>query len=180
MAKRGPSTARGKAAVRISAVKHGLRSGVPVIPPFESFDDWQDFRDGIIASYEPQGRLETELAQRIASLLWRLKRAVNYETEMTAHNIDDIPEDLAESATFRERFLKIPAQESVTMDRIDEMISGRMLASRDALEKVMRYESHLHRHWLQTHHELEAIQARGKGERVSSLTRIDVAGPPLA
>jgi len=180
MARRGPNTPRGKAASSSNAVKHGLRSGAPVIPELESFDDWEDFRDGIIASYEPEGRLETELAQRIASLLWRMKRAVNYETEMIAHNLDDIPDDLAESAAFAEQFPRVHARGGVTMDKVDVMVSARMLPSGGAMEKVMRYESHLHRHWLQTHHELEAIQARRKGERASPLTRIDVAGPPLS
>jgi len=151
---------------------------VPVIPPFESFDDWEDFRGGIIASYGPEGRLETELAERIASLLWRIKRAVNYETEMTAHNLDDIPEDLATSARYGEKALGIPREQIITMDKIDVMVSGRMLPSQRALEKVMRYESHLHRQWVQTHHELEAIQARRKGERLSPPARLDVSGPP--
>jgi len=67
MVKRGPNTADGKAASSQNAVKHGLRSGVPVIPGFESFEEWEDFRDGIISSYAPEGRLETELAERSAS-----------------------------------------------------------------------------------------------------------------
>jgi len=43
------------------------------------------------------------------------------------------------------------------------------------LEKVMRYEGHLHRQLLQTLHELEAMQARRAG-RSAPLARLDVQG----
>ena len=43
------------------------------------------------------------------------------------------------------------------------------------LEKVMRYEGHLHRQLLQTLHELEAMQARRAG-RPAPLARLDVQG----
>jgi len=178
MGKTGPKTAAAKAAVRHNAVKHGLRSDAPVIPEFESFEEWEQFRDGIIAHYAPEGRLEAMLAERVASLLWPLNRAARWETEMTAHNLDDIPDDLATAAGYGERALGIPREKSITMDKIDMMVSRRMLPSKDAMERVIRYESHLHRQWVQTHHELEAIQARRKGERISSLTRIDVAASP--
>ena len=137
MAKRGPGTARGKLAFSRNAVKHGLRSDAPVIPGFESFEEWEEFRDGIIASYEPEGSLEIELAERIASLLWRLKRAVRWETEMTAHHLDDIPDDLAVSAAYGAK-IGIPTEESITMDKIDVMVSRRMLPSKDAMERVIR------------------------------------------
>ena len=40
----------------------------------------------------------------------------------------------------------------------------RMLPKEEALERVLRYEAHLHRQLLQTMHELEALQARRRGE----------------
>jgi len=62
MARRGPNTARGKAASSRNAVKHGLRSDAPVIPELESFDDWERHRAGLVASFEPDGAFETFLA----------------------------------------------------------------------------------------------------------------------
>lgn len=144
MGKRGPTSDRGRAAVRHNAVKHGLRSGDPVIPGFESFDEWESFRDGIIASYGPEGELETENARRIASLLWRLRRAGRYETEMTAHFLDDIPDDLAIAAEYGEK-LGVPREDSITMDKIDKLVSTRLLPSKDTMERIIRYESHLRR-----------------------------------
>ena len=174
----GPKTPAGKAVAGLNAVKHGLRSDAPVIPGLESFEEWERFRDGIIASYAPEGELETENARRIASLLWRLRRAERYETEMIAHNLDDIPDDLSLAAQYGEK-LGVPREDTMTMDQIGVMMSTRLLPAKEDMEKVMRYEAHLHRMYIQLHHELEAIQARRKGERVSSLTRIDVAASPL-
>src|SRR3990172_6209195 len=138
MAQRGPGTARGKAASSHNAVKHGLRSDAPVIPEFESFDEWESFRDGIVAGYQPEGRLETELAGRSALLLWRLKRVVRYETEMTAHYLDDIPEDMAKAAGYAERALKIPLEVTITQDAVDKQFSRRLLPSEQTLERIMR------------------------------------------
>ena len=45
------------------------------------------------------------------------------------------------------------------------------------LERVTRYEAHLHRQLLQTMHELEALQARKKGQ-ATPLARLDVNGGP--
>lgn len=137
-------------------------------------------RDGIIASFEPEGHFETLLAERIASLLWRLNRAVRYETEITAHNIDDIPEDMAPQAAYGERALGIPPEETITLEEIDKLVSRRMLPSRDTMEKIMRCEAHLRRQFLQILHELESRQARRKGERPSPLARLDVSGSPFA
>ena len=61
MARRGPNTERGKAAARVNAVKHGLRSNAPVIPELESFEDWDRHRAAIVASWEPKGGFENFL-----------------------------------------------------------------------------------------------------------------------
>src|SRR6266508_5591624 len=96
----GPKTPAGKAAASQNAVKHGLRSGAPVIPGIEDLDEWERFRDGIIASYAPEGGLETELAEESASLRWRIRRASRYETEMTDQYLQEIPDYMAEAAAY--------------------------------------------------------------------------------
>jgi hypothetical protein len=63
---------------------------------------------------------ETSLAERIASLSWRLNRAPRFEVEMTAHHIDAIPDDLADTASYGEK-LGVPREETVSMDRIGEL-----------------------------------------------------------
>lgn len=53
----------------------------------------------------------------------------------------------------------------------------RILPPPEALEKIMRYESHLHRLYMQTTHELEAMQARRRGES-APLARLDITSGP--
>src|SRR6059036_1610031 len=102
MVRRGPNTERGKAASSRNAIKHGLRSDAPVIPEIESFEDWERHRAAIIVSWEPEGGFEAFLGERIASLSWRLIRVPRYETEMSAHSLDDIPDDLAPAIHYGE------------------------------------------------------------------------------
>jgi len=58
---------------------------------------------------------------------------------------------------------------------LDHMRRERLLPNEDTLNKVIRYEAHLHRQLLQTMHELEALQARRQG-RQTPLARVDVQG----
>ena len=163
----------------MNALKHGLRSGVPVIPGFESFEDWESHRAGLMAAIEPEGALETAHAERIASLYWRLQRVPRYETEMMTHSLDSIAEDLEPVVRYGEA-LGIVRTEAEQLDNIARQASRRQLPSSDDLEKILRYEAHLHRQLHQTLHELEALQARRKGERPSPLARLDVMQSPAS
>jgi len=62
---------------------------------------------------------------------------------------------------------------------IAERQHGRLLPPDSELAVIMRYGSHLHRQWVQTLHELEALQARRRGER-PHLARLDISAPPLS
>jgi hypothetical protein len=84
----GPKTARGKGTAKMNAVSHGLRSLSPVLPD-ERPKDWNDHRKGIVVALAPVGTLEAELAERVALLMWRLRRVVRYETAVTCAGIDN-------------------------------------------------------------------------------------------
>lgn len=71
----GPRTLAGKARSSRNATRHGLTSRAVVLPTVESADDWAAHRDAIVASLTPMGALEAELAERVAVLTWRLRRA---------------------------------------------------------------------------------------------------------
>jgi hypothetical protein len=79
----GPRTDAGKAVAKLNALSHGLRSASPVVPG-ERPEEWEVFRDGIAATLGPVGELEAELADRVASLAWRLRRVTAYETGVTS------------------------------------------------------------------------------------------------
>ncbi len=76
----GPSTEDGKRRSRQNAVRHGL-SAETVVEIVEDIDDYRDFEAAIIADYDARTAVERELVLRLASLLWRLRRATMIETE---------------------------------------------------------------------------------------------------
>ena len=83
----GPKTPQGKARVRLNAVRSGIHAMAPVIPG-ERIEDWDAHRAGILASVEPENYLQTYLAERMASLSWRLNRVTRADTaECTRANL---------------------------------------------------------------------------------------------
>ena len=88
----GPKTTEGKANSAQNALRHGLRSDLPVLPG-ESPEDWEAHRAGVVRSLAPAGALESELACRVALCLWRLRRVAAYETGVTAAGLEEAAED---------------------------------------------------------------------------------------
>jgi hypothetical protein len=79
----GPRSPLGKAIVGQNPARHGLYSASPVIHGLESPAAWEQHRCSTIASCAPVGQLETDLAERVALILWRLKRITRYERDVT-------------------------------------------------------------------------------------------------
>src|SRR6202165_1172254 len=77
----GPSTEEGKHRTRRNAVRHGLCAET-VIEIVEDIDDYRAFEAAVIADYDAQTAVERELVLRLASLLWRLRRATAIETDL--------------------------------------------------------------------------------------------------
>jgi hypothetical protein len=75
----GPKTEKGKLRSRRNAIRHGLTAET-VVGIIESAEDYKRFEDTIRADFNPQSSLERELVARLASLLWRLRRATAIET----------------------------------------------------------------------------------------------------
>jgi hypothetical protein len=75
----GPTTEEGKQRSRCNAVRHGLAAET-VIGALEDTEDYKAFEAAIIADYDAQSAVERELVLRLASLLWRLRRATTMET----------------------------------------------------------------------------------------------------
>jgi hypothetical protein len=75
----GPKTEAGKEVSRCNAVRHGLTAET-VIGVLEDAEDYKAFEAAVIADYDAQSAVERELVLRLASLLWRLRRATAMET----------------------------------------------------------------------------------------------------
>jgi hypothetical protein len=77
----GPNTEDGKRRSRRNALRHGL-SAETVVEIVEDIDDYKGFEAAVIADYDAHTAVERELVLRLASLLWRLRRATAIETEL--------------------------------------------------------------------------------------------------
>jgi len=75
----GPRTEAGKRRSRRNAVRHGLTAET-VIDTLEDAADYKAFERAIKSDYSPQTAIEGQLVTRLASLLWRLRRAVIIES----------------------------------------------------------------------------------------------------
>jgi hypothetical protein len=75
----GPATEEGKRRSRQNAVRHGLTAET-VIDALEDAEDYAAFEMAVTADYDAQSAVERELVLRLASLLWRLRRATAIES----------------------------------------------------------------------------------------------------
>jgi hypothetical protein len=77
----GPRTDEGKRRSRRNAFRHGLTAET-VIEGLENTQDYRAFEATIIADYDARTAVERELVLRLASLLWRIRRATGIETDL--------------------------------------------------------------------------------------------------
>ena len=79
----GPRTQQGKARSRLNSRKHGLTAKMLVIAG-EQADDFDELRTALTGEHDPQSALEYELVERLAVILWRLRRAPFFEATILA------------------------------------------------------------------------------------------------
>ena len=75
----GPITEEGKRKSRQNAVRHGLTAET-VIDSLEDAEDYAAFELAVTSDYDADSAVERELVLRLASVLWRLRRATSIET----------------------------------------------------------------------------------------------------
>jgi hypothetical protein len=75
----GPVTEEGKKRSRQNALRHGLTAET-VIDALEDAEDYAAFELAVTSDYDAQSAVERELVLRLASLLWRLRRATAIES----------------------------------------------------------------------------------------------------
>ena len=87
----GPITEEGKQRSRCNAVRHGLTAET-AMGALEDAEDYKAFEAAITADYDAQAAVERELVLRLASLLWRLRRATTMETGLFEIQADKLSE----------------------------------------------------------------------------------------
>ena len=125
----GPRTEAGKQASRCNAVRHGLTAET-VITALEDAEDYRAFEAAITADYDAQSAVERELVLRLASILWRLRRATMMETglfEIQADHLQNYWEnrqllsdsrDVIHSVEFARCFLRLANLPNFVLDRL--------------------------------------------------------------
>jgi hypothetical protein len=89
-----------------------MRASCLAIPGLEQLQDWEAHRRQCIRDLAPTNYLEMVLADRVASLLWRLRRVVRYESEVIAIAVKKTEETREEADDF---------MGSVTVEGLDDM-----------------------------------------------------------
>ena len=178
----GPTSEEGKQQSRRNAVRHGLTAET-VIGALEDAEDYMAFEAAIIADYDAESAVERELVLRLASLLWRLRRATTMET-----GLFDIQAVEAESR--KSLYALFRRTDSADCDRApDNLTSTRRAASSSApnsadpsadlascflglanlpshaLDRLSRYEAILWRQARQTVFALDALGRRRPQDR---------------
>src|SRR3954465_2643558 len=87
----GPTSSEGKQRSRCNAVRHGLTAET-VIGALEDAEDYKAFEATITADCDAQSAVERELVLRLASVLWRLRRATSMETGLFDIQADHLRE----------------------------------------------------------------------------------------
>jgi hypothetical protein len=142
----------------------------------ETVESWEAHRQGIVDNIDPEGPLEEELANRLATVLWRLRRVTRYETAVINFQVAETKSDLYQGDLyFAPNKAEIPQPNPLLITIHKE----RRVIPIDDADNIMKYEAHLHRQSFQLLHEIEAMQARRRGEP-TPLARLDISSPPLS
>jgi len=195
----GPRTSAGKAKVSANALRHGLTAR-DVILPNENPEDFDAFRAELLTSLDPQGALESWLAEKIVADAWRLGRVPRFESALYTRGSKELLVRQAEEL--------VRGYESTEKDRVLTSLEHKKVAARDrqahqdaekslsraraelddssfnitrVLEmspepflNLWRHEAALGRSLLRNMHELERLQAKRAGEHVPVPAVVDV------
>jgi hypothetical protein len=143
----GPITVAGRAQSKRNALKHGLTARDVTVDDEEA-SKFEAFRDDMVQDLAPEGALEEELAQRVATCLWRLRRVPRVEAAIAAAD-GQLPSLLGRPAAY-------------------EFMSG------ESGQHLIRYEITIDRSLQGALHELHRLQARRRGEAVAAPIAVDV------
>ena len=185
----GPKTPEGKAAVRLNANKHGLRSQ-EVLLPGEDEEALKELDENLRAELQPVGELENLFVDGIVAAHWRLRRLRRVEAgifswelygelreraQEEAHTyewsaLDDAlrsPEQITDEQKHQEALSK--AQEMKAKQDAETATLGRTFIrdadQANAFSKLSRYETAIWRSLYKALHELQRLQAARHTER---------------
>jgi hypothetical protein len=152
----GPVSEEGKAISSLNALKHGLFAREAVLSG-ESEDKLIELGKNLRKDLKPATELERVLVDTIATVIWRLRRAVAAEKASMELELSD---------------------SGISFDRTDQEKNWRkykdMVAS-SSVERISKYENSLLKNFYQALHELQRLQAARTGGTVSAPSAIDIS-----
>src|SRR5580704_11991936 len=101
----GPKTEEGRKRSRTNALRHGLTGQVNTMTD-EDRVAHDKFSDALIQNLAPEGAMEIQLAQRVATDSWRLNRASAIEDNLFALGLDDNDDQVGDALTTARVFTK--------------------------------------------------------------------------
>ncbi len=116
----GPKSRKGKAAVALNGVCHGLRSTNPVLPGLEKEEDWESHRKAMIDQLAPVGAIEYAFAEKIALGFWRLGRSVTAESRLYSQIREEAFFSGLRDAAWREGYSKGNEPGELILDKLEE------------------------------------------------------------
>jgi hypothetical protein len=174
----GPRSEIGKQRSRRNAFRHGL-AAESVVTAFEDQAAYRKFERVILADYAAETAMERGLVTRLASLLWRLRRAVAIESGLFQiqgqivrdHRLTNDRGNTSDPLSIFHAMLKFhrdQTSENITLDSDNQAIDPAELAAcflrlekfnNGMLDLVGRYEARLWRQLAQTIVILESMRS---------------------
>ncbi|CAA9383576.1 MAG: hypothetical protein AVDCRST_MAG01-01-112 [uncultured Rubrobacteraceae bacterium] len=200
----GPKTPEGKDAVRLNAVRHGLRAE-EILLPGEDEEALGELGERLRAELQPVGELENLLVDRIISAYWRLRRTGRVEAGIFAWERSEETAERAEREAhgYESHFgdFLIESDTTITDEKKHEEALSRARRMRseqedetallgrtfardadraNAFSKLSRYETSIERQIYRALHELERRQAARSGAAPTppQVVDVDVSGLP--
>ncbi len=153
----GPTTPQGLTVSSRNALRHGLSaSAAPALPavspvlPTESAADYQTLLHSYLSEFSPQGLLETELVETMATARWRLRRVSTIETTLLAIEMDRCAEYIDRSFEDRDSPATPDERLAWTFHRV---------AEKPSLNLLLRYEATLTRTYARALKQLQQLQS---------------------
>lgn len=186
----GPRSLAGKGRSQFNAVQHGLTARHALLPG-ENRAEFEECRRAVRDSLRPNGAVEQQLTDRVASLLWRMRRIEVFEIaliEWAARyyagqaSFDGIVEaSFEQTSDVRSDRKESDGEESSAEDSEPDELPGRSrlgqaleaLLSKDLTGKLGRYEMGLQRQLAMTLKELRALAGRRSDEGESATAQAD-------
>ena len=188
----GPKTRKGKAIVRLNAVRHGLLTR-DVVLPGEDADSFEDLWNQVRANLSPVGPIEEFLADCVINAMWRLRRLARTETALFHSRIHGLKADrlaiqvrsyeytvadFSLPTTITDKAAHTEASEALARAKYerdrDEVLLGRAIDADakegDAFSKLARYERSLERSLFRALDDLRHIQDKRRNRPSSPIS----------